>query len=48
MPSLMDNRFRERKGGQEPAIGRPGRAALLAALAECLAPEPDDAVLERA
>ena len=48
MPSLLDNRFREWEGGQESVVGCPGHTALLAAFAERLAPEPDDAVLERA
>ena len=42
MPGLMDDRFREWKGDQEPVVGCPGHTALLAAFAERLAPEPDD------
>jgi hypothetical protein len=38
----MDNRFGEREDSQ-----RPSNATLLAALAECLAPELDHASLER-
>ena len=48
VPSLVDNRFGEWEGGQESGVGRPGHTALLAAFAECLAPEPDDTVLEHA
>ena len=48
MPGLLDDRFREWEGGQEPVVGRPGHTALLAAFAERLAPEPDDTVLEHA
>src|SRR6516164_4630707 len=44
----MDNRFGEREDGQEPVVRRPGNVAFLASLAECLAPELDDAGLERA
>src|SRR5215468_2708546 len=47
VPSLMDNRFRERKDAQKPLVRHPGNAAFLAALAEGLAPELDDAGLER-
>src|SRR5271167_2118854 len=45
-PCLVDHRFREREGGQQLAVGRPGHAAFLAAFAERFAPPPDDAVLE--
>jgi hypothetical protein len=48
VPSLMDNRFGEREGGQEPVVRRPGNVAFLASRAECLTPELDDAGLERA
>ena len=48
LPCLMDHRFREGKGGQQLAVGRPGHAAFLAAFAERFAPLPDDAVLEHA
>src|SRR5215469_1624201 len=47
VPSLMDNRFGEREYGQKPFVRRPGNATLLASLSECLAPELDDAGLER-
>ena len=47
-PCLVDRRFREGKGGQELAVGRPVHAALLAAFAERLAPVPGDAFLEHA
>src|SRR5271157_5677688 len=48
LPCLVDRRFREGEGGQELAVGRPVHAALLAAVAERLAPVPYDAFLEHA
>ena len=47
-PCLVDRRFWEGDGNQELAVGRPVHAAFLAAFAERLAPEPNDAFLEHA
>ncbi len=46
VPSLMDTGSGSGKG-QEPVVRRPSNATLLASLSECLAPELDDAGLER-
>src|SRR5208337_1259552 len=48
LPCLVDHRFREGEGSQQLAVSRPGHAALLAAVAERLAPVPYDAFLEQA
>ena len=48
MLGLVDHRFRQRKGDQEPAVVRPVHAAFLATFAEHLTPVLDDACLEHA